>query len=206
MNLNLKQLSEKLTPQIKRSTSSELKKIERNYKKKREAEMAKKDKKDDDNVVVRKTATMTDLDDIVNMKKKRAVLNELDEFVYNQEQRKKERESGETMAVVRRQLEALGSLDAAALKRIPIAYEPVWAIGTGKTATPADAAEVHSGIRAWFVDKGVDAEAVRVLYGGSVNTKNVRELVAEPDVDGVLVGGASLDPVGWAEIAGTRTD
>jgi triosephosphate isomerase len=79
-----------------------------------------------------------------------------------------ERESGQTLSVVTRQLDAIGALDPDALARVPIAYEPVWAIGTGKTATPADAAEVHSGIRAWFVGRGVDSAAVRVLYGGSV--------------------------------------
>ena len=117
-----------------------------------------------------------------------------------------QREAGETIAVVKRQLGALDWLDADALASVPVAYEPVWAIGTGKTATPADAAEVHAAIRGWFVDRGVDARAVRILYGGSVKVDNVQSLASEPDVDGVLVGGASLDPVQWATIASASID
>lgn len=117
-----------------------------------------------------------------------------------------EREAGDTISVVTRQLGALDGLDARTLERVPIAYEPVWAIGTGKTATPADAAEVHAAIRAWFVDRGADAGAVRILYGGSVKVENVRALVSEPDIDGVLVGGASLDPAQWAKISSVPTD
>jgi triosephosphate isomerase (TIM) len=113
-----------------------------------------------------------------------------------------QRESGETVAVVTRQLEAaLGGRDGNA--RVTIAYEPVWAIGTGRNATPKDAAEVHRAIRGWLKDRGVTAAPFLILYGGSVNLKNAAELLAEPELDGVLVGGASLDPRGWAQLVRT---
>ena len=96
----------------------------------------------------------------------------------------------------------LDGLTGDQLARLVIAYEPVWAIGTGRTATPAQAGEAHAHIRArlrqWF---GADAaDQCRVLYGGSVKPDNIADLLAQPDVDGGLVGGASLDPKGFAEI------
>jgi triosephosphate isomerase len=113
-----------------------------------------------------------------------------------------ERDAGHTVAVVVRQLAAaLGDADGAALARLVVAYEPVWAIGTGRNATPQDAAAVHREIRRWLQERR--AERVRVLYGGSVNLKNAAELLAEPELDGVLVGGASLDPEGWAQLVQT---
>jgi len=112
-----------------------------------------------------------------------------------------EREAGKTLSVVERQLGALDDLGCDALAGLTVAYEPVWAIGTGRTATPSDAAEVHAAIRAWFGGRGVPAAEVRVLYGGSVNVDNVGALVSEPEIDGVLVGGASLDPATWLRIA-----
>ena len=113
-----------------------------------------------------------------------------------------ERDAGHTLAVVARQLAgALMSLDGPTLSRVIVAYEPVWAIGTGRNATPRDAAAVHREIRAWLGGRG--ATAPRVLYGGSVNAKNVAELLAERELDGVLVGGASLDPEGWAQLVQT---
>jgi len=113
-----------------------------------------------------------------------------------------EREAGSTLDVVTRQLEAaLGTRQPAVLQQVTIAYEPVWAIGTGKNATPRDAAEVHREIRAWLAARG--AKSSRILYGGSVNLKNVAELLAERELDGVLVGGASLDPKTWGALVRT---
>ena len=113
-----------------------------------------------------------------------------------------EREAGQTLAVVTRQLvAALGDLDGGTLDRVTIAYEPVWAIGTGRNATPQDASAVHREIRTWLTSR--EAVRTRVLYGGSVNLKNIAELLAEGELDGVLVGGASLDPEAWAQLVQT---
>lgn len=111
-----------------------------------------------------------------------------------------QRDAGQTLAVVKRQL-AAALAERAATGRVTIAYEPVWAIGTGRNATPHDAATVHAAIRAWLEQQG--AAETQILYGGSVNLKNAAELLAEPELDGVLVGGASLDPHGWAELVRT---
>ncbi len=104
-----------------------------------------------------------------------------------------EREAGEAEYVVTRQLH--GALEGqAALKQVVIAYEPVWAIGTGLTATPAEAQSMHVFIRAQLAEiAGADPAAMRVLYGGSVKAANAAELFGQPDIDGALVGGASLD-------------
>jgi triosephosphate isomerase len=110
-----------------------------------------------------------------------------------------EREAGETAVVVKRQLlAAIAGRSANELASLVVAYEPVWAIGTGRNATPTDAAAVHTGLRNLLADAGV--QGTRILYGGSVNQGNVASLLAEPEIEGVLVGGASLDPVGWATI------
>jgi len=101
---------------------------------------------------------------------------------------------------------ALDGLPADRAAQIVIAYEPVWAIGTGEVATPADAQEVCGAIRGRLVELygGEVADAVRVLYGGSVKSGNIAAIMAEHDVDGVLVGGASLDPEEFAKIARFR--
>jgi triosephosphate isomerase len=116
-----------------------------------------------------------------------------------------EREAGTTNDVVLRQLEAgLSELTPDAIASMAIAYEPVWAIGTGKTATPADASAVHTAIRALLAKRlGQRAADVPILYGGSVNTGNAESLLSTPGVDGLLVGGASLDVEGWATICDT---
>ena len=106
-----------------------------------------------------------------------------------------ERETDRTTAVIGKQLEGgLAGIAAVMFEKITIAYEPVWAIGTGKTATGQQAQEVHSFIRGWLGKKHDDAtaQAVRILYGGSVKSSNAAELMALPDIDGALVGGASL--------------
>ena len=107
-----------------------------------------------------------------------------------------EREAGQTFSVIRRQLkEGLNNISADDIRRTIVAYEPVWAIGTGKTATPEQAEEIHNFIRQ-FIERihGADiAAAIRILYGGSVNPDNAAALIARKDIDGLLVGGASLD-------------
>jgi triosephosphate isomerase len=113
-----------------------------------------------------------------------------------------EREGGRTEAVILRQLEPLlDKVPAEDWARLVIAYEPVWAIGTGKNATPDDAAQVHELIRFAVGRRGIPGR-LPVLYGGSVNAGNVLALLSRPEVDGVLVGGASLEADGWAELVG----
>ncbi len=113
-----------------------------------------------------------------------------------------QREAGETMSVIIRQLEA-ALVGRDGMGRVTIAYEPVWAIGTGRNATPKDAAEVHEAIRTWLQEHVPAVARFLILYGGSVNLKNAAELLAEPELDGVLVGGASLDPRAWAQLVRT---
>lgn len=114
-----------------------------------------------------------------------------------------ERESDTTFAVIEAQLTGgLADLSTGSLKQVVIAYEPVWAIGTGKTASDAQAQEVHSFIRsliARLFDRST-AEAIRILYGGSVKPDNVRGLMSQADIDGALVGGASLKADSFAGI------
>lgn len=114
-----------------------------------------------------------------------------------------EREAGRTNEVLQAQFDGgIAGLSAEQFAKIVIAYEPVWAIGTGKTATPEMAGETHQAIRAMVAAKfGADAAAaVRILYGGSVKPNNVKDLMAMEDIDGGLVGGASLEPASFAAI------
>ena len=114
-----------------------------------------------------------------------------------------ERESGRTEMVLESQFHgAVAHLSAAEFEKIAIAYEPVWAIGTGKVATPEMAQAAHAFIRTQVRGRFGDtaANACRILYGGSVKPDNVKGLMAQPDIDGALVGGASLDPASFASI------
>jgi triosephosphate isomerase (TIM) len=114
-----------------------------------------------------------------------------------------EREEGETFAVLDRQIrQGLSGVKNAAMEKVVIAYEPVWAIGTGKTASKEQAQEAHAFIRRLvgeMYEKDIAAE-LRILYGGSVKPSNVDELMAQPDIDGALVGGAALDAQSFGRI------
>ena len=141
-------------------------------------------------------------DTTVNLKLKAALAHNIIPIVCVGEHRA-ERESGKTNDVLRLQVEiALEGIDAAAAKPLVIAYEPVWAIGTGLTATPEIAEEAHKFIRA-EIAKALVAElaaSTRILYGGSVKPDNAASLCGLGDIDGALVGGASLDPQSFAQI------
>ena len=103
-----------------------------------------------------------------------------------------EREAGQTEAVVKRQLAAVIHLNGHCISEVVVAYEPVWAIGTGRTATPEQAQQVHAVLRAQLAAASEHAARIRLLYGGSMNAANAAELLAQPDIDGGLVGGAAL--------------
>jgi triosephosphate isomerase len=143
-----------------------------------------------------------DTDECVNRKLKAALAVELGAIVCIGETLD-EREATQTMNVLDRQLKlGLEGVEGTAVTRLVLAYEPVWAIGTGRNATAAEADEAHRHIRARLTDMfGIDAASrCRILYGGSVNPDNVETLASLPDVDGALVGGASLDVNSFAAI------
>ena len=111
------------------------------------------------------------------------------------------RDADQTKGVLERQLQAdLAGVESAGLAEMEIAYEPIWAIGTGRTATPEQAQEACAFIRDVLRERGAPVDLVRILYGGSVKPDNAAELMAQPDIDGALVGGASLDPEEFAAI------
>jgi triosephosphate isomerase (TIM) len=111
------------------------------------------------------------------------------------------RDAGQTKGVLERQLQVdLATVDSIGLVKVVVAYEPIWAIGTGRTATPEQAQEACAFIRDVLRERGAAADSVRILYGGSVKPANAAELLAQPDIDGALVGGASLDPEDFAAI------
>ena len=138
----------------------------------------------------------------VNQKVKSALSHDLEPIICVGEQLE-DREAGRTETVIENHVSGgIADLSAAQLLNSIIAYEPVWAIGTGKTATPAQAQEVHSYIRKLLKDAYSDdvASQVRIQYGGSVKPENAAELMAQHDVDGALVGGASLQAESFAQI------
>lgn len=142
-------------------------------------------------------------DSLINRKIKAALANELTPIFCVGEELAI-REAGTQVSYVLRQVRAgLANFTKPELKKIVIAYEPIWAIGTGKTATPEDAQEVCSAIRHEIEAIGSPeiAESMRLLYGGSVKSANIAEIMKQPDVDGALIGGASLDPEELAKIA-----
>ncbi len=117
-------------------------------------------------------------------------------------EREAERDAGETIQVLTTQIDAdMADVAGERLAEVVIAYEPIWAIGTGRTATPEQAQEAIAHIRERLAARDADsAEGARILYGGSVKPDNAAELIGQPDIDGALVGGASLDPVDFLAI------
>ncbi len=139
----------------------------------------------------------SETDDIVNRKIKTARKNGLDVILCIGESLE-QREANKTFDILDRQL--AGSLADLPLDGITVAYEPIWAIGTGKTATKEQANETHTYIRQWLRKNKEGADAVRIQYGGSVTPDNIESLMSQPEVDGALVGGASLKPDNFAKI------
>ncbi|MEK7449900.1 MAG: triose-phosphate isomerase [Planctomycetota bacterium] len=149
---------------------------------------------------------MGETDEMVN-KKIKALLNTGLIPVFCVGEKLEEREEGTTQTVIRKQVESgLDDIPVEKIKEIIVAYEPVWAIGTGKTATPQQAQEVHSFIRQLIIRlaDAAAAEEIRIIYGGSVKPDNIDALMTEPDIDGALVGGASLKADSFAKIVGFK--
>jgi triosephosphate isomerase len=147
-------------------------------------------------------AIFGETDELINKKVKTALASELKPILCVGETLT-EREAGKEKEVLETQLRAgLAGVSAEELLDIVIAYEPVWAIGTGKTATSAQAQDAHAHTRAVLAEltNQETADKVRIQYGGSVKPSNALELMSQPDIDGALVGGASLEPRGFAEI------
>lgn len=139
---------------------------------------------------------------MINAKLKSALLNDLNPILCVGE-RQEERDADKTREIVETQLsEGLENITSEQVRGLTIAYEPVWAIGTGKTATPEQANEVHAFIRNTIKSKYNDdtAQSIRIQYGGSVNAENAKNLLGQPEIDGALVGGASLDPDSFLDI------
>lgn len=144
----------------------------------------------------------TETDDMINRKMMAAIQIGLNPILCVGETLE-ERESDRTLDVVRNQLQnGLRDFDENAIQKITVAYEPVWAIGTGKTATPEQAEDVHRFIREWLKEhfNELDAEKICIQYGGSVKPANARALFSKPNIDGALVGGASLKAEDFAGI------
>jgi triosephosphate isomerase len=142
-------------------------------------------------------------DELINKKVKKALVSQL-KPIFCIGETLEERESGTTFDVIKRQIHAgLSGLSDSDMKAVIIAYEPVWAIGTGKVASPAQAQEVHAFIRSELVKLfgAVSAENTIIQYGGSVKPDNARELLGQPDIDGALVGGACLKAESFVGIA-----
>lgn len=139
----------------------------------------------------------SETDEVVNKKIKTARKNGIEVILCIGESLE-ERERQKTFDILNRQLS--NSLKDIHLDGITIAYEPIWAIGTGKTATPVQANEAHTYIREWLKGYGEGSETVRILYGGSVTPESIKSLMAEHEVNGALVGGASLKPDSFAKI------
>jgi len=141
-------------------------------------------------------------DEIVNKKIKLARASNLEVILCIGESLE-EREANKTFEVLEKQL--TGSLKDLPLDEITIAYEPIWAIGTGKTASKEQANEAHTCVREWLRKNKEGADSVRIQYGGSVKPDNIEELMLQPEVDGALVGGAALEPDSFAKIVSGAT-